>query len=123
MIGGVLLCATALILGELKDFRVSAISTRSLLAIGYLIVFGSVVTFTAYVWLLTVTTATKVATHTYVNPVIAVLLGWLFAGEVFSARALIASAVIVASIYLMLQSKKSFAPLPQKHTITPMEDK
>lgn len=110
IIGGIFLCAGAIVLGELNNFHPSEISVRSLLAIAYLIVFGSVITFTAYVWLLTVTTATRVATHTYVNPVIAVLLGWFFAGEHFTVRMLIASAVIIASIYLMLQSKKSSQP-------------
>lgn len=107
IIGGIFLCAAAVVLGELNEFRISDVSSRSLIALVYLIVFGSVVTFTAYVWLLTVTTATKVATHTYVNPVIAVLLGWLVADEHFTVRMLIASAVIVTSIYLMLQSKKA----------------
>src|SRR5262249_428315 len=109
IIGVILLCARAVVLGELNDFHFSAVSLRSLLAIGYLIVFGSVITFSAYVWLLTVTSATRVATHTYVNPVIAVLLGWFFAGEHLSIRMLIASAVIIASIYLMLESEKSSA--------------
>ena len=107
IIGGILLCAAAVPLGELDGFRPSAISIRSLVAMGYLIVFGSVITFTAYVWLLTVTTATRVATHTYVNPVIAVVLGWLFADEHFPPRMLVASAVIIASIYLMLESRES----------------
>ena len=110
IIGGVFLCAAAVVLGELNDFRISDVSSRSLLALGYLIVFGSVVTFTAYVWLLTVTTATRVATHTYVNPVIAVLLGWFFADEHFTVRMLIGSAVVVTSIYLMLQSRKASPP-------------
>jgi len=72
-----------------------------------LVVFGSIVTFAAYVWLLTVTTATRVATHTYVNPVIAVLLGWAFAGEQFTTLALIACAVIILAVYLMLESKRA----------------
>ena len=109
MIGGVLLCVASAALGELDGFHLSAVSVRSLLAFAYLIVFGSVITFTAYVWLLTVTSATRVATHTYVNPVIAVLLGWLVAGEHFTARMLIASVVIVGSIYLMLRTAESTA--------------
>ena len=109
ILGGVLLCVAAVVLGELDDFHPAAISVRSLLAMAYLVVFGSVITFTAYVWLLTVTSATRVATHTYVNPVIAVLLGWYLAGEHLTARMLVASAVIIASIYLMLQSEESNA--------------
>jgi drug/metabolite transporter (DMT)-like permease len=107
LIGGVILCVVGGLLGEFKDFQMSAISMRSLLAVGYLVVFGSIVAFTAYVWLLTATTATRVATHTYVNPVIAVLLGWAFAGEQFTTEALIACAVIILSVYLMLESKRA----------------
>ena len=107
IIGGFFLCAASALLGELNDFQFSTVSIRSLIALVYLIVFGSVVTFTAYVWLLTVTTATRVATHTYINPVIALLLGWLFANEHFTVRTLIGSGVIVTSIYLMLQSKRA----------------
>ncbi|MCI0416629.1 EamA family transporter, partial [bacterium] len=91
------------LLGEFKHFHPSAVSLRSFLALIYLVVFGSIVTFTAYVWLLGVTSATRVATHTYVNPVIAVLLGWSLAGEQFNLMMLIASAIIVFSVYLVLE--------------------
>lgn len=101
------MCAVAGWLGEFHDFHVSAISLRSLLAVAYLVIFGSIVTFTAYVWLLTVTSATRVATHTYVNPIIAVLLGWAVADERFTTTALIASAVVILSVYLMLQSESA----------------
>jgi drug/metabolite transporter (DMT)-like permease len=107
IIGGLLLCGVAILLGEFDHFHLSNITFRSLVALIYLIVFGSIVTFTAYVWLLTVTTATRVATHTYVNPVIAVLLGWAFAGERFTILAVVASSVIVFSVYLMLESKQT----------------
>jgi drug/metabolite transporter (DMT)-like permease len=106
IIGGILLCIVAWMIGELRNFHLSMISLRSFLALAYLVIFGSIITFTAYVWLLTVTTATRVATHTYVNPVIAVLLGWAFAGERFTLLAIFASGVIVFSVYLMLESKQ-----------------
>ncbi len=106
IIGGILLCVVAWMIGELRNFHLSMISLRSSLALAYLIIFGSIITFTAYVWLLTVTTATRVATHTYVNPVIAVLLGWGFAGERFTLLALFASSVVVFAVYLMLESKQ-----------------
>jgi len=106
IIGGILLCIVAWMIGEFRNFHFSMISIRSVFALSYLIIFGSIITFTAYVWLLTVTTATRVATHTYVNPVIAVLLGWAFAGERFTTLALLASSVIVFSVYLMLESKQ-----------------
>jgi drug/metabolite transporter (DMT)-like permease len=110
IVGGVFLCAAAVVLGELDGFHLSAVSVRSWLAFGYLIVCGSLIAFTAYVWLLTVTSATRVATHTYVNPVIAVFLGWFLAGERFGARTLVASMVILLSIYLMLTTDESNAP-------------
>jgi drug/metabolite transporter (DMT)-like permease len=68
----------------------------------YLIIFGSVITFTAYVWLLNFTSATRVATHTYVNPVIAVFLGWAVAGESLSLQTFVATLIIVISVYLVL---------------------
>ena len=103
IIGGIFLIVTAVFLGELKGFSLMSVSVRSYVAFFYLVIFGSVVTFTAYVWLLQETSATRVATHTYVNPVIAVLLGSLFAGESFTLPMLIASAVIVASVYAVLR--------------------
>lgn len=106
IIGGILLCIVSWMTGELRNFHPSMISLRSSLALAYLVIFGSIITFTAYVWLLTVTTASRAATHTYVNPVIAVLLGWAFAGERFTLLALFACSVIVFSVYLMLESKQ-----------------
>jgi drug/metabolite transporter (DMT)-like permease len=104
MLGGLFLFVLAFPLGEFQSFHLSAVSLRSFLALMYLVVFGSIVTFTAYVWLLGVTSATRVATHTYVNPVIAVFLGWALAGEQFTLMMMIASAVIVLSVYLVLET-------------------
>ncbi len=101
--GGLFLVLIALLLGEFQSFHLSDVSLRSFLALSYLVIFGSVVTFTAYVWLLGVTSATRVATHTYVNPVIAVFLGWALAGEQFTLTMMIASAVILLSVYLVLE--------------------
>lgn len=103
ILGGVLLLVVAFLLREFQHFDVSDVSLRSFLALMYLVLFGSIVTFRAYVWLLTVTSATRVATHTYVNPVIAVLLGWSLAGEQLTGMMLIASAIIVFSVYLVLE--------------------
>lgn len=105
ILGGLFLILFAFPLGELNSFQLSAVSMRSVLALLYLVVLGSIVAFTAYVWLLGVTSATRVATHTYVNPVIAVFLGWALAGEQFTWMMLTASAVIVVSVYLVLQQK------------------
>jgi len=99
--GGVILLALALVTGEIAHVDVRAISTRSYAALAYLVVFGALIGFTAYLWLLRVTTAAKVSTHSFVNPVIAVFLGWAVAGEEFTMRTLAASVIIVAAVALI----------------------
>ncbi|MFI5235676.1 MAG: EamA family transporter [Gemmatimonadales bacterium] len=83
----------------------AAITGRSLLALGYLIVFGSLITYSAYVWLLQVSTPARVATYAYVNPVVALGLGWAVAGERLSLRSAGASALIVAAVAIITWSQ------------------
>lgn len=99
--GGAVLAAMALIAREPGQLDLAAISLRSVLALAYLVVFGSIVAFTAYLWLLAVAAPARVSTYAYVNPVIAVLLGWALAGERLDARIGIAAAVIVAAVALI----------------------
>jgi drug/metabolite transporter (DMT)-like permease len=87
--------------GEPGRVDVAAVSGRSLLGLAYLIIFGSVIAFSAYTWLLERCSATLVATHTYVNPVIAVLLGWLFAGEALTMRIALATGLILSAVLLL----------------------
>ena len=97
--GAVLLLATSTALGEYHRIRVpSALAIGSL---AYLIVLGSIVSFTAYYWLLDRYPATLVATHTYVNPAVAVLLGWAFAGESLSASLVVGLVLIAGAIVLV----------------------
>jgi drug/metabolite transporter (DMT)-like permease len=97
--GAVLLLATSTALGEYHRIRVpSALAIGSL---AYLIVLGSIVSFTAYYWLLDRYPATLVATHTYVNPAVAVLLGWAFAGEPVSASLVVGLVLIAGAIMLV----------------------
>src|SRR5205085_765609 len=91
--GGALLAVVGMARGELHGFALAAVSLRSLVSLGYLIVFGSLIGFTSYSWLLRVTQPSLAATYAYVNPVIAVLLGWALAGESFGLRTLAAAAV------------------------------
>ena len=100
--GAILLCASAL-LREWRGFSPAAVSSSSFLALGYLIVAGSLLGFTAYVFLLGATTPARVSTYAYVNPVVAVLLGWAILGEAVTPRTLIAAAVIVASVALIIR--------------------
>jgi drug/metabolite transporter (DMT)-like permease len=99
--GGALLLVVGLGRGELHDFAFAAVSLRSLVALAYLILFGSLIAFTSYSWLLRVTPPSRAATYAYVNPIVAVLLGWSFAGESLSLRTMIAAAVIVAAVVLI----------------------
>jgi drug/metabolite transporter (DMT)-like permease len=107
--GGALLLLTSGLTGEPSRFAVATVSAKSLLALGYLIVFGAIVAFTAYVWLLRVAPPVLVSTYAYVNPVVAVLLGWVFAGEPLTGRTLVAAAVILTGVALisLAQSRRS----------------
>jgi drug/metabolite transporter (DMT)-like permease len=99
--GGALLIAAAGATGELGRFDPGAVDARAVLALLYLIVFGSVVAFTAYVWLMRKTDAVKVSTHNFVNPVVAVLLGVVVADETLTPRMLVAGGIILVAVMLI----------------------
>jgi drug/metabolite transporter (DMT)-like permease len=99
--GAVMLLTTGTLVGEWRDFSFAQVTMRSWLSLGYLILFGSVIAFTAYNWLLEQYSPTVVATHTYVNPVVAVLLGWWFAGERVTVSFGVAAVLIVGAVVLV----------------------
>jgi len=99
--GSVQLLLAGTVGGEYRGFSFASVSLRSWLALGYLILFGSVVAFTAYNWLLEHYSPTLVATHTYVNPIVAVLLGWFFAGEVVTLNVLLSTAMVIGAVMLV----------------------
>jgi len=105
--GAVMLLATAGITGEFHALHWSQVSLKSILGLGYLITFGSIVAFTAYTWLLQRCPPAVVATHTYANPVVAVLLGWLLAGEQLTARVGLASLAILGAIMLIRRGERA----------------
>ena len=105
--GGGLLIAVGVGLGELPRLDPAAVSTKSLLAVGYLIVMGSIVAFTAYVYLLQKVAVSKVATYAYVNPVVALLIGWALAGETLSLRTLLASTIILGAVVLITTQRRA----------------
>lgn len=107
--GAVMLLAAAGVTGEFQTLHWSAISLRSIMGLGYLIVFGSIVAFTAYTWLLQRCAPTLVATHTYANPVVAVLLGWLLASEPLTLRIVFASIAILGAILLIRRGEREGA--------------
>jgi drug/metabolite transporter (DMT)-like permease len=101
MSGAVLLLLAGLVVGEHRSVDWGAVSLRSAMGLLYLIVFGSLLAFTAYNWLLDHVSPTLVATHTYTNPVVAVLLGWWLADEHLTWRVLVSGGLILASILLV----------------------
>jgi drug/metabolite transporter (DMT)-like permease len=105
--GAVMLLAAAGITGEFHSLHWSAISLKSILGLAFLIFFGSVIAFTAYTWLLQRCPPTLVATHTYANPVVAVLLGWLLASEPLTARLALASVAILGAIVLIRKGERA----------------
>lgn len=103
--GGALAVGMGLLMGEWRAVNVEAISARSALAFAYLVTFGSIVAFSAYAWLLQVTRPTRVATYAFVNPIVAVFLGWALGGEEVTGRTLASGAVIVTGVILILRSR------------------
>jgi len=99
--GGALLLLASAATGEWARLDLGAVSLTSLVSFAYLIAFGSLVGFTAYIWLLRVSTPARVSTYAYVNPVVAVFLGWAFAGEPLTPRTLIAAAIIICAVVLI----------------------
>lgn len=104
--GSLALFVVGILRGEWSRFEPSAVSQTSVLALFYLLIFGSLIGFTAYSWLLKNAQPSIVATYAYINPVIAVLLGWSIAGESLTAQMLIGAFVIVVSVALITAHKK-----------------
>jgi drug/metabolite transporter (DMT)-like permease len=107
--GGVILVVVAAGSGELSSFHLADVTGRSLGGLAYLVVFGTVLTFSAYVWLLRVVAPARVATYAFVNPAVAVVLGWALAGESLTAGAVVASAVIVAAVAVAVSERETAA--------------
>jgi drug/metabolite transporter (DMT)-like permease len=99
--GGLLLSVTAALLGEFRGFHVQAVSRGAWLALLYLIVAGSIVAFTAYVWLIHHESPTKVGTYAYVNPVVAVLVGYFLGGETIGGRTIFGTLLVLVSVVVI----------------------
>jgi drug/metabolite transporter (DMT)-like permease len=99
--GGIVLLIAGLVTGEAARLDLAAISTSSWLSMIYLFLFGSIVAFTAYIWLLKTVTASKAATYSYVNPIIAVFLGWLILSEPITPIMIAAMLIIIIAVVLI----------------------
>jgi drug/metabolite transporter (DMT)-like permease len=104
--GGVLLAMVSAALGEFQGFHVQTVSLKAWLALAYLIVAGSIIAFTAYVWLIHHESPTKVGTYAYVNPVVAVLLGYFLGGEELSLRTIIGTMLVLVSVVVITTAPK-----------------
>jgi drug/metabolite transporter (DMT)-like permease len=101
LVGGILLTIASAASGEFRNFHPGAVSHIAWLSLLYLIVAGSIVGYTAYVWLIHHESPTKVGTYAYVNPVVAVLLGYFLGGEALGARTILGSLFVIASVVLI----------------------
>jgi drug/metabolite transporter (DMT)-like permease len=115
--GGVVLWIAGFLSGEVRSLHLEAISLRSWLALAYLVAFGSMVGFTAYIYILKKSTATRVATYAFVNPVVAIFLGWLLVGESINLRTVTAAAVILTAVILVITAPHP-KPAPARTCVT-----
>jgi drug/metabolite transporter (DMT)-like permease len=121
--GGAVLLLAGSALGEIGQFDPAAVTTASLVALAFLVVFGSLAAFTAYVWLLNHVAVTTVATYAYVNPVVAVALGVAFRGETMSLRSIVAAVLIMGAVVAMVSGRpreaEESAPSPGVAALDP----
>jgi drug/metabolite transporter (DMT)-like permease len=121
--GGAMLIVLGFATGEYGDLHWKAISIRSGAGLAYLIVFGSLVGFNAYIWLLRVVATARVSTYAYVNPLVAVFLGWALAGESVSMREILATVTIMGGVALILSYRPSSGPVtPDTEGLPTMEE-
>jgi len=106
LVGGILLLLAAAMFGEFRSFHAREVSARAWLALAYLIVAGSIIAFTAYVWLIHHESPTKVGTYAYVNPVIAVVLGYFLGGEALGTRTLLGTFLVLVSVVVITTTPK-----------------
>jgi drug/metabolite transporter (DMT)-like permease len=117
--GGVLLALTAAALGELHNFHPLAVSCAAWFSLLYLIVAGSIIAFTAYVWLIHHESPTKVGTYAYVNPVVAVLLGYFLGGETLGLRTILGTLFVLISVLVITTAPAKKPTFALKDSVTP----
>lgn len=103
--GGALLFVAAAVTGEFANFHVREVSRASGVGLLYLITFGSLIGFTSYIWLLDKVSAARLGTYAYVNPVVAVILGWAIAGERLSVRTAVVAAIVICAVIIITTSR------------------
>jgi drug/metabolite transporter (DMT)-like permease len=121
MMGGLLCIPAGLLLGENTNVDIARVPAAAWIAVAFLAIVGSLVAFTTYLWLLRVSVPSRVATHAYVNPVVAVVLGWAVAGEALTARMLVAAGLIVAAVVLITSGQQRVTIGDASHPSLPVE--
>lgn len=111
--GGFLCLLVGISLGEFNQLNLANVSARSLLSLAYLIFIGSFIGFSAYIWVLKKAEPALVSTYAYVNPIVAVFLGWTFANEQLALSVAFAAAVILMSVILITRASKKESSLPK----------
>lgn len=109
--GGLLLLLASLITGEWTRVRLDLVSVHSAASWVYLIIFGSLIGFTSYIWLLKMVSPSQVSTYAYVNPIVAMLLGWWLANEPITLRNIVAAAIILAAVVVITTFQTQGKPL------------
>jgi drug/metabolite transporter (DMT)-like permease len=107
LVGGVMLALSSAALGEFREFHPLAVSAAAWFSLIYLIVPGSIIAFTAYVWLLHHESPTRVGTYAYVNPVVAVLVGYFLGGEALGARTILGALFVLVSVAMITTKRGS----------------
>src|SRR5713226_8172371 len=115
--GGVQLFLLSALSGEAKGFRLQTVSWNAWLALVYLIVAGSIVAFTAYIWLLHYESPTKVGTYAYVNPVVAVVIGAGLGGEIIGRRTMLGTALILVSVVAITTMRRQAIPVATRDNL------
>ena len=118
--GGIMLALTATIFGEFRGFHIQAVSRGAWFALAYLIVAGSIVAFTAYVWLIHHESPTKVGTYAYVNPVVAVIVGYFLGGETVGPRTLLGTLLVLVSVIVITTTGATKPAAP--HLAEPLQE-
>jgi drug/metabolite transporter (DMT)-like permease len=114
--GGIMLAVASALFGEFRGFHIEAVSRGVWFALAYLIVAGSIVGFTAYVWLIHHESPTKVGTYAYVNPVVAVIVGYFLGGETVGPRTVTGTLLVLVSVILITTTR------PKKPAVEPIEE-
>jgi drug/metabolite transporter (DMT)-like permease len=114
LVGGALLVLASGLVGEWSRFEPARVSAKSLFGMGYLVLFGSIIAYNAYIWLLKNADPTWVSTYAFVNPVVAVFLGWLLGGEQLTLRSVLATAIIVLSVVIITAVKNLETSAPRR---------